>query len=101
MKEEDVKEDVQEQDEEDDEDDEDDEEAEEDKGDGSAHSVVVADLNEAPGERGALENSRRKPDEPGEDEGKGEGDQDEEKKKLKRRKPNTCLPQSNQRSNKL
>ena len=52
-----MKEDVQEQDEEDDEDDEDedDKEAEEDKGDGSAHSVVVADLNEAPGERGALE----------------------------------------------
>jgi hypothetical protein len=44
---------------------------------------------------------RTKPDEPGEDEGKGEGDQDEEKKKLKRRKPNTCQPQSNQRSNKL
>ena len=44
---------------------------------------------------------RTKPDEPGEDEGEGEGDQDEEKKKLKRRKPNTCLPQSNQRSNKL
>ena len=39
------KEDVQEQDEEDDEDD---EEAEEDKGDGGAHSVVVANLNEAP-----------------------------------------------------
>ena len=42
----------------DEEDDEDDEEAEEDKGDGSAHSGVVADLNEAPGERGALENSK-------------------------------------------
>ena len=39
-----MKEDVQEQDEEDDEDDEDDEEAEEGKDDGSAHSVVVADL---------------------------------------------------------
>ena len=44
---------------------------------------------------------RTKPDELGEDEGKGEGDQDEEKKKLKRRKPNTSLPQPNQRSNKL
>ena len=48
-------EDVKEQDEEDDEDD---EEAEEDKVDGSAHSIVVADLNEAPGEREALENSK-------------------------------------------
>ena len=47
---------VHEEDEQDKKDDEDDEEAEEDKGDGSAHSVVVADLNEAPGERGALEN---------------------------------------------
>ena len=46
--EEDVKEDedVKEQDEEDDEDD---EEAEEDKDDGSTHSIVVAELNEAPG----------------------------------------------------
>ena len=48
-------EDVKEQDEEDDEDD---EEAEECKADGSAHSIVVADPNEAPGEREALENSK-------------------------------------------
>ena len=100
--EEDVKEDedVKEQDEEDDEDD---EEAEEDKDDGSTHSIVVADLNdhEAPW-RENVNPSRiqtTRPDEPGEDEGKCEGDQDEEKKK--RRKPNTCLPQSNQRSNKV
>ena len=55
---EDSDEDVKEQDEEDDEDDEDDEEAEECKADGSAHSIVVADPNEAPGEREALENSK-------------------------------------------
>ena len=50
--------DVEERQDEDLEDDEDDEEAEEDKGDGSAHSAVVADLNEAPGERKVLENSK-------------------------------------------
>ena len=53
-------EDAKEQDEDHDEDEGDDEEAEEDKDDGSAHSVVVADPNEAlaPGEREALENSK-------------------------------------------
>ena len=70
--------------EQDEEDDEDDEEAEEDKGDGSTHSIVVADSmkphmhgqeNEKPSRT-----QRTKPDEPGEDEGKCEGDQDEEKR---------------------
>ena len=79
----------------------DDEEAEEDKDDSSTHPIVVADLMNPQENEKPSRTRKTKPDEPGEDEGKCEGDQDDEKKKLKRRKPNTCLPQSNQRSNKL
>jgi hypothetical protein len=42
---------------------------------------------------------RTKPDEPGEDEGEGGGDNRDDTKK--RRTPNTCLPQANQRSMRL
>ena len=48
---------------------------------------------EAQGLENSKDGNQTNHSEPGEDEGKGECDQDEEKKK--RRKPNTCLPQSN------
>ena len=82
---------------------EDDEEEEEDKGDGSTHATVVADLTETAKpqlQENEKPSRRTKPDKPGKDEGKDEGKRggDDPDEKKKRRTPNTYLPQANQRS---
>ena len=97
-KEEDVKEDedVKEQD---GEDDEDDEEDEEDKDDSNTHAIVVADVNETmkpQGEQEALENSKDETRQTSGRRRRRRPRREEENTKL-----NTCLPQSNQRSNKI
>ena len=97
-----VEEDAEEHDGEDDEDgedNEDDEDNEEDKGEGGNHATVVADINETnpQEERNFLE--KDKAHEEGEDEDEGGGEDRDDKKK--RRTPNTCLPQANQRSMRL
>ena len=83
---------------EEDQDDHDDQDAEdcedgEEEDDGISHATVVADPAETTKPQGEREVLER--DDPGEDEGEDEGeDRDERKKKMK---PNTCLPQVNQR----